>query len=177
MFDIGFWELAVIGVIALLVIGPERLPGVARNVGLWVGRVRRYVAHVKRDIERELHAEEVRELLQKPEGLDELRGIARETASVFEDTRRELDDSARTVRNPAGAQSGTAREPGGERDDAAAHAPRVAHHAVDDDPFASAGGAHVSPAGGDNAPGDEPVQPSAGDLTHDDEHSGRSGQR
>ena len=66
MFDIGFWEVAVIGVIALLVVGPERLPGLARTVGLWVGRVRRYVTHVKQDIEREIHAEEMRELINNP---------------------------------------------------------------------------------------------------------------
>lgn len=182
MFDIGFWELAVIGVIALLVIGPERLPGVARNVGMWVGRARRYVAHVKRDIERELHAEEVRELLEKPEGLDDLRSIARETASVFEDTRRELDATARSIRDPSSAPSDASGGRAGERDKhdetaSAPAAPRVAHQAVDDDPFASASAARVSPAGGDPAPGDEPAQTSAGDLTHDDEQPGRQGQR
>lgn len=176
MFDIGFWELAVIGVIALLVIGPERLPGVARNVGLWVGRARRYVAHVKRDIERELHAEEVRELLEKPEGLDDIRNIARETASVFEDTRRELDATARTIRDPASAPADSPSA--GARDETVSSpvTPRVAHHAVDDDPFASASIARVSPAGGDPAPGDEPTPSSAGDLTHD-ENPGRQGQR
>jgi sec-independent protein translocase protein TatB len=88
MFDIGFWELALIGAIALLVVGPERLPGLARTVGMWVGRIRRYVSHVKQDIERELHAEEVRQLLEKPEGLDGIRDVAKETASVFEDAGR-----------------------------------------------------------------------------------------
>ena len=42
MFDVGFWEMAFIGVIALVVIGPERLPGVARSVGLWVGKGQAY---------------------------------------------------------------------------------------------------------------------------------------
>lgn len=182
MFDVGFWELAVIGVIALLVIGPERLPGVARNVGMWVGRARRYVAHVKRDIERELHAEEVRELLEKPEGLDDLRNIARETASVFEDARRELDATARTIRDPGSAPSDVAGGQAGDRakHEQAASAPdtsRVAHHAVDEDPFAAASIARVSPASGDAAPADQPARPSADDLTHDDERPGRQGQR
>ena len=47
MFDMGFQEIVLIGIIALIIIGPERLPGVARNVGLWVGKMQRFVAGVK----------------------------------------------------------------------------------------------------------------------------------
>lgn len=67
MFDVGFWELAAIGVIALVIIGPERLPGAARTVGMWVGRARRVLRDVKDDIDRELKAHEIEELhdLQK----------------------------------------------------------------------------------------------------------------
>ena len=54
MFDIGFWELILIAVVALLVIGPERLPKVARMAGLWMGRARRTLASVKDEIDREL---------------------------------------------------------------------------------------------------------------------------
>jgi sec-independent protein translocase protein TatB len=54
MFDIGFSELIVIGVVALVVIGPERLPKVARTLGVLVGRLQRYVAQVKSDINREM---------------------------------------------------------------------------------------------------------------------------
>ena len=97
MFDIGFWEIAVIGVIALLVIGPERLPAVARNVGRWVGQVRRYVSHVKQDIEREIHADEVRDLLENPDGLASIRDVARETADMFDETRKELHDVAANI--------------------------------------------------------------------------------
>ena len=62
MFDVGFWELAIIAVIALLVIGPERLPKAARTAGLWVGRARRMVADVKADIDREVRQSELAEL-------------------------------------------------------------------------------------------------------------------
>ena len=105
MFDIGFWEIAVIGVIALLVIGPERLPAVARNVGRWVGQVRRYVSHVKQDIEREIHADEVRDLLKNPDGLASIRDVARETAEVFDETRKELRDVAAGIDSASPAQS------------------------------------------------------------------------
>jgi sec-independent protein translocase protein TatB len=59
MFDIGFSELFVIGVVALVVIGPERLPKVARTLGILFGRLQRYVAQVKSDIGREMDAAEL----------------------------------------------------------------------------------------------------------------------
>ena len=62
MFDIGFSELLVIGVVALIVIGPEKLPRVARTVGHLAGRLQRYVSDVKADINREIELEELRKM-------------------------------------------------------------------------------------------------------------------
>lgn len=62
MFEISFGEIIVIGVVALVVIGPERLPKVARTVGAFVGRLQRYISHVKADIQREVHLGELRQL-------------------------------------------------------------------------------------------------------------------
>ena len=62
MFDIGFSELIVIAVVALIVIGPERLPGVARTVGHLLGRLQRYVNDVKSDINREIQIEELKKM-------------------------------------------------------------------------------------------------------------------
>ena len=62
MFDIGFSELLVIGIVALIVIGPERLPRVARTIGHLMGRMQRYVADVKADIDREIELEELRKM-------------------------------------------------------------------------------------------------------------------
>ncbi|HEY5930958.1 MAG TPA: Sec-independent protein translocase protein TatB [Burkholderiales bacterium] len=62
MFDIGVSELFVIGVVALIVIGPERLPRVAKTVGLLFGRMQRYVTDVKADINREIELDELRKL-------------------------------------------------------------------------------------------------------------------
>lgn len=64
MFGIGFSELLLISVVALIVVGPERLPKVARTLGTWVGRLNRYVAQVKADIDREMHMEELRNVQQ-----------------------------------------------------------------------------------------------------------------
>ena len=75
MFDIGFPELIMIAVIALLVIGPDKLPGVARTAGKWVGRARRFVGDVKTDIDRELKQEELRKALAEDAGLDEIKQI------------------------------------------------------------------------------------------------------
>jgi sec-independent protein translocase protein TatB len=74
MFDIGFSELMVIGVVALIVIGPERLPRVARTLGHLAGRLQRYVSDVKADINREMDLEE----------LKKMRESVQQTASSFE---------------------------------------------------------------------------------------------
>ncbi len=62
MFDIAFTELLVIGVVALIVIGPEKLPRMARTVGHLAGRLQRYVADVKADINREIELDELRKM-------------------------------------------------------------------------------------------------------------------
>lgn len=62
MFDIGFSEMLMIAVIALVVLGPERLPRVARQVGQWTGKLQRYVSEVKSDINRQMELEELRRL-------------------------------------------------------------------------------------------------------------------
>ena len=62
MFDVGFSEILVIAVVALIVIGPERLPKVARTLGHLFGRLQRYVAEVKADIDREMQMEELKKL-------------------------------------------------------------------------------------------------------------------
>jgi sec-independent protein translocase protein TatB len=78
MFDIGFSELLVIGVVALIVIGPEKLPRMARTVGVLAGRLQRYVADVKADITREIELEELRKMR------DSMQNAARDMQSSFE---------------------------------------------------------------------------------------------
>lgn len=72
MFDIGFWEIIFILVISLLVVGPERLPRIARTAGLWVGKMRGFVASVKADIDQELATEELKKALAKQASVPEL---------------------------------------------------------------------------------------------------------
>jgi sec-independent protein translocase protein TatB len=65
MLDFSFGELAVIGAVALVVLGPERLPKVARTVGDWVGKAQRYVNQVKTDINREMELSELKKLQEE----------------------------------------------------------------------------------------------------------------
>ena len=87
MFDIGFSELMVIGIVALLVIGPERLPKVARTLGHLLGRAQRYVNDVKSDINREMQLDE----------LKKLQAQVADSARSFEDSVRKEYDSARSA--------------------------------------------------------------------------------
>ena len=66
MFDIGFWELLLIAVVALIVVGPERLPKLIRVTGLWVGRANSSIQSIRNDISQELRAEELKQALKKP---------------------------------------------------------------------------------------------------------------
>ena len=61
MFDFGFWEIAIIGVITLIVVGPERIPSLARKAGLYFGKLNRFFNKVKSDINEELKMDEIKE--------------------------------------------------------------------------------------------------------------------
>ena len=117
MFDIGFWELAVIAVVALVVIGPERLPRAARTAGLWVGRARRMVAEVKSDIDREINAEELREIKSIGEDLKDTRTVFEKAASSMTEVPRDLqkdvldDDADDTTADDKSAADSAAADP------------------------------------------------------------------
>lgn len=80
MFDVGFSELLLVGVVALLVLGPERLPKVARTAGLWLGRARAMAQRFTAEIDRELKAEELRQTLR-----EETRQLTEPVTSVQKD--------------------------------------------------------------------------------------------
>jgi sec-independent protein translocase protein TatB len=82
MFDIGFSELLMVGLVSLLVIGPERLPKVARLAGFWIGKTRAMVASVKAEIKYELHAEELRQIVKEQADLQEFHAMLNETESA-----------------------------------------------------------------------------------------------
>ena len=111
MFDVGFQELTLIGVIALIVVGPERLPKMARTLGLWMGKIRYYVGQVKSDIEREVRAQELKEMLDKPAGgLDDLYKVAEETKGTLKEATGALEE-AKVAIESAPASISTPNEP------------------------------------------------------------------
>ena len=88
MFDIGFFELVLVGVVALLVIGPERLPGVARKAGLWVGKMRGFVSSVKEDIDQELKTEELKRIMKQHAESNSIHKIIEETRDAVDEVKQ-----------------------------------------------------------------------------------------
>ena len=85
MFDIGFWELFLILILALLVIGPERLPKAARTAGYWLGKARRYVEGVKEEVASEFDVNELKRMVHNQEvQINELQSQLNETVSFDE---------------------------------------------------------------------------------------------
>lgn len=90
MFDISFWELAMIGVVALIVVGPERLPGLARTTGRWLGKARRMVAEVKAEVDRELQLDELKQSLRQQADLNGVKEVASQMQTLRDDIQAEL---------------------------------------------------------------------------------------
>lgn len=127
MFDVGFTEILLIGIVSLVVIGPERLPAVAKTAGRWIGKLQRFVKGVKTDLASELDSGDLKKLIgDQREQIDELRQMVSSakkdfqstTQSVVESTREGLQEletsvseakqeAAKIGEEPAGQSSGT----------------------------------------------------------------------
>ena len=97
MFDFGFSEMLVIGVIALVVLGPERLPVVARTAGEWVGKAQRFVAQVKSDIDRETELSELKRIQ------DEAKALADDVKSTVEKSAAQIESDVKSAAGEAKA--------------------------------------------------------------------------
>ena len=105
MFDIGFSEIVVIGVVALVVIGPERLPKTARTLGHLFGRLQRYVNDVKADINREMELDELRKLQR------EMQGAAREFEQSVTTAATDMQTGLRNVERELNEQPAASATP------------------------------------------------------------------
>ncbi|WP_104205026.1 Sec-independent protein translocase protein TatB [Billgrantia saliphila] len=134
MFDIGFLELLIIGVVGLLVLGPERLPKAARTVGLWVGKIKRTVSGMQREINAQLEAEELRQKLKEQqtkldESLDKAKRDVESIAEPGSSSRQGKSDASgsneakASAAPPASARLDAALTHAREPDDEAADTP------------------------------------------------------
>ncbi len=110
MFDIGFWEIALISLIALMILGPERLPRVARSLGIWVRKARRMLAEVKRDIDRELDATDLKKI---QEIKDEVKDTVQDSKKMFQEAAvmQDLDEAKSALEETATTLNETMTEP------------------------------------------------------------------
>jgi len=91
MLDLSFWEIMVIAVVAVIIVGPERLPALAYKAGQWVTKVRRFVSNAKAEMESEFNTAELRKLLSAQE--EEMQRLRR----LVEDTRQEVEQEGRRL--------------------------------------------------------------------------------
>ncbi|MEZ5582343.1 MAG: Sec-independent protein translocase protein TatB [Candidatus Competibacteraceae bacterium] len=100
MFDVGLWELMLLFIIGLVVVGPERLPSLARTVGLWINKARRMVSEVRDEVEKELRVEEIKRSIREEESVSEMQQLAKRINSINSDLKNNvmdvMDDPPRT---------------------------------------------------------------------------------
>lgn len=104
MFDIGFFELIIIGILALLVLGPERLPKAARTAGMWVGRIKQGFSSIQQEVNQQLHMEDMqRQLEENRRKLEET--LQKQEQSIAEHTgpRKTQDTAEAEGKNAAAA--------------------------------------------------------------------------
>ncbi|MGE5198231.1 MAG: Sec-independent protein translocase protein TatB [Rhodospirillaceae bacterium] len=110
MFDFSFSELALIGAVALVVLGPERLPKVARTVGEWAGKAQRYVSQVKADVTRELEVSELKKLQEQAR--DVARSIETSVQEGVSGLQSNLDSTANALNSGFETSSSSSTAPG-----------------------------------------------------------------
>ena len=91
MFDIGFSEIIVCAVVALIVIGPERMPEAVRTIGLWIGRVKRGLRETRSEIERQIGVDDIRRQLHNEEIMQTLENARRDMDSILSQTQQSIE--------------------------------------------------------------------------------------
>ncbi|KAB7686500.1 Sec-independent protein translocase protein TatB [Plesiomonas shigelloides] len=152
MFDIGFWELVLIAVIGLVVLGPERLPVAVRTVARWVRTFRAMAASVQNELNQELKLQEMQENLKKAEQMN-LKDLAPEVDASL----RELKEAAASVQRPYANSQSAASSESATTSDATASATADVTTATSDSPAPTASAA---------------LQPNAAELAEQEEDEG-----
>ena len=112
MFDIGFSELLLVGIIALVVLGPDRLPGAVRTAGLWIGRLKRSFSAIKAEVEREIGADEIRRQLHNEQilGLERDMNAMKQSLTAPLSTLTEPSPAVTPDAEPLGATDSSTRQ-------------------------------------------------------------------
>jgi sec-independent protein translocase protein TatB len=103
MFDIGFPELMLVSIVALLVIGPERLPETIRTIMLWLGRIRRTFTNIKTELEQEIGADEIRRQLHNETILKEIKESKNQISDALKDADQSIQEFKHSVTDSANA--------------------------------------------------------------------------
>lgn len=110
MFDIGFMELLLVGIVALLVLGPEKMPGAIRTGALWIGRARRSFNKVKIEIEQQLNADEIRRQLHNESILADIEKARQNADKLLKDTQKDLQQVGDQVKQAGDDLTKTMRD-------------------------------------------------------------------
>ena len=138
MFSIGFLEILVVGIVALVVLGPEKLPGTIRTVSLWVGRLRRSFNSIKSDIEKEIGADEIRRQLRNEEIMEKFRHTQSTVQNSISSIKKEADTIRKNVELEADAAAITSKGPAATPAEASTDAPATPAVSATPDPAPAA---------------------------------------
>lgn len=127
MFDIGFTELMLIGIVALVVIGPERLPAVAKTAGQWIAKLQRFVRGVKTDLASELETGDLKKLIgDQREQIDELRKMVTTAKNDFEKSTNDAVQDAKSTLNELETKVADSQTPVNSPDESASNSSQEA---------------------------------------------------
>lgn len=100
MFDFGLWEIAIIGIITLIVVGPEKMPALARKAGLYAGKLKKFISKIKNDINNEIKADELKKQLSIKDDDLSLSQTLKEAKSSIDEIKQEGRKLAESSSNP-----------------------------------------------------------------------------
>ncbi len=91
MFDVGFWELSLIGIITLIIVGPKRMPEIAKEVGTYIGKVKRFIINIQDDISDELEIEKLKKHLNSMDKKSNILEVLDETKNTLNDIKNNIN--------------------------------------------------------------------------------------
>ena len=100
MFDFGFWEIAIIAVITLIVVGPERMPSLARKAGVYAGKLNKFVKKIKYDIDEQIKVDELKDQLSFEDEKSTLSETLDDVKASSEDSKQEIIKASETEPQP-----------------------------------------------------------------------------